>query len=97
MSQVSGELTGIIIGLWRTLLNNWEVIMSTSYLLLRNQRHRATTTPAKMEASENFSDESGERFYSVRINRMMSPIDSVNLGRPCNSLFQFQVAHQYVF
>ena len=46
---------------------------------------------------ENFSDASVERFYSVRINRMMSPSDADDLGLPCNSLFEFQVVHQYVF
>jgi len=33
---------------------------------------------------------------SVRINRMISPSDA-DLGRPCNSLFEFQVVHRYVF
>jgi len=33
----------------------------------------------------------------VRINRMMSPSDADDLGRPCNSLFEFQVVHRYVF
>jgi len=50
-----------------------------------------------MKANGNFSDTSVERFYSVRINRMMSPSDAVNLGRPCTSLFEFQVVHRYVF
>jgi len=52
---------------------------------------------ARMRANENFSDASVERFYSVRINSMMSPSDAVDLGRPCNSLFAFQVVHQYIF
>jgi len=52
--------------------------------------------PAKMRANGNFSDSSVERFYSVRINRI-SPSDAVDLGRPCNSLFEFQVVHRYVF
>jgi len=47
-----------------------------------------------MKANRNFSDANVERFYSVRINRM-SPSD-VDLGRPCNSLFEFQVVHRYV-
>ena len=34
---------------------------------------------------------------SVRINRMSSPSDADDLGRPYNSLFEFQVVHQYVF
>jgi len=34
---------------------------------------------------------------SVRINRMISPSDADDLGRPCNSLFEFQVVHRYVF
>jgi len=53
--------------------------------------------PARMKANENFSDASVEWFYSVRINRTMSPGDAVDLGRPCNSLFEFQVFHRYVF
>jgi len=27
----------------------------------------------------------------------MGPSDAVDLGRPCNILFEFQVVHQYVF
>jgi len=79
------------------LLNNGEVIMLTSHLLLSNQRHKATTMPGRMQASGNFSDASVERFYSVEINRMMSPSDAVDPGRPCNNLFEFQVVHRYVF
>jgi len=52
--------------------------------------------PARMKANGNFSDESGERFYSVITNRMMSSGDAVDLSYPCNSLFQFQVARRYV-
>jgi len=53
--------------------------------------------PARMKANENFSDVSIGWFYSVRVNRMMSPNDAVDLGRPCNSLFEFQVVHRCVF
>jgi len=52
---------------------------------------------AIMKANGNFSDASVQLFYSVRINRMMSPRDAVDLGRPCKSLFEFQVTHRYVF
>jgi len=52
--------------------------------------------PARMKANGNFSNGSLEWFYSVRINRM-SPSDAVDLRRPCNSLFEFQVVHRYVF
>jgi len=48
--------------------------------------------PARMKANGNFSDASVER-----LNRMMSPSDAVDLGRPWNSLFEFQVVHRYVF
>jgi len=34
---------------------------------------------------------------SVRINRMISPSDANDLDRPCNSLFEFQMVHRYVF
>jgi len=53
--------------------------------------------PARMKANGYISDASVEGFYSVTINRMMSPSDAVDLGRPCNSLFEFQVVHRYVF
>jgi len=33
---------------------------------------------------------------SVRINRMIRPSDADNLGRPCNSLLEFQVVHRYI-
>ena len=50
-----------------------------------------------MKANGNFSDGNVERFYSVRINGVMSSSDAVHLARPCNSLFEFQVVHRYVF
>jgi len=45
----------------------------------------------------NFCPACVERFYSDRIDCMMSLGDAADLGRPCNSLFEFQVAHRYVF
>jgi len=36
-------------------------------------------------------------FFSVRINRMMSPSDAEDLGRSCNSLLEFQVVQRYLF
>jgi len=36
MSLVRREFTDVIIALWRTLLNNGEDIMSTSYFYLTN-------------------------------------------------------------
>jgi len=53
--------------------------------------------PARMKANRIFNDASVERFYLVRLIRMMSPSDAVDLGRPCHSLFEFQVVHRYVF
>jgi len=50
-----------------------------------------------MKENGNFNDASIKRCYSVRISRMMSPSDGGDLGRPCNSLFEFQVVHRYVF
>jgi len=50
-----------------------------------------------MKANGNVSDAGVEQFYSVRLNRVMSPSDAVDLGRPCNRLFEFQVVHRYVF
>jgi len=51
-----------------------------------------------MKANENFSDAIFfEWFYSVGINHMISPSDAFDLGRPCNSLFEFHLAHRYVF
>jgi len=50
--------------------------------------------PARMKTNGNFSDVSVERFYSVS---QKSPSDADDLGRPCNSLFEFQVVHRYVF
>jgi len=53
--------------------------------------------PARTKANGNFNDASIERFYSVRINYVMNPSDAVDLGRPCNSLFEFKVVHRCVF
>jgi len=50
----------------------------------------------RMKVNGNFSDASVEQLYTVRINRM-SPCDAVDLGHPCNSLFEFQVVHRCVF
>jgi len=47
-----------------------------------------------MKANGNFSDAIVGRFYSVTINCMMSPGHAVDLGRPYNSLFEFQVVHR---
>jgi len=71
--------------------------MRTSHLLLRHCRQRPTLLLARMEVNGNFSDANGERFYSVRIYRMMSPSNAVDLDRPYNSLFEFQVVHRYFF
>jgi len=49
-----------------------------------------------MKANGNLSDAGVERFYSLRINRTSSS-DAVDQGRTCNSLFEFQVVHRYVF
>jgi len=43
--------------------------------------------PAKMRTNGNFSDAGVKRFYSVRINCMMSLSDAVDLGCHCNSLY----------
>jgi len=52
--------------------------------------------PARMTANGNFSGATLEQLHSVKINRM-SMSDAVDLGRPCNSLFEFQVVYRYVF
>jgi len=57
-----------------------------------------------MKANGNFSDARLEWFDSASINRVMrlkndhknniiDPCDAVDLSRPCNSLFAFQVFH----
>jgi len=53
--------------------------------------------PARMKANGNFSDTIPEQLHSVKINRMISPSDAVDLGSPCNSLFEFEVVYRYVF
>jgi len=50
--------------------------------------------PARKKANGNFSDASLEGFYSVRIYRVMSPSGAVDLSRPCNRTFEFQVFHR---
>jgi len=72
-----------IIQQWRSYHENFSFIVT--YL----SRHRATIMPAKMPANGNFNDTGLEQFYSVRINHMMSLNDTVDLGRPHNSLFEF--------
>jgi len=52
--------------------------------------------PARIKANGNFSDPSFERFYSVRINCIISKCDAFDLVRPCNRLFEFQVVRRYV-
>jgi len=53
--------------------------------------------PARMNVNGNFSDANVEWFYSVRINCMMSPSDAADMARLCNSPYEFQVVHRYVF
>jgi len=43
-----------------------------------------------MKANGNSSDATIERFYSVRINRMMSPSDTVDLVRPVTAYLNFR-------
>jgi len=50
-----------------------------------------------MKVNGNFSDTNLERLQSISLNRMMSLSDAVDLVRPCNSVFEFQVVHRYVF
>ena len=76
-------------------IKNGEVNMRNSRLSSRN--YNITIMPSRMKANGNFSDAGVERFYSVTIKGMMSPSNAVDLGRPCNSLFEFQVVHRYVF
>jgi len=94
MGLVRRGPTGVIIALCHTALKNGEANKRKSYLLSRNYNR---TMPTRMKANGNFSDASVERFYSVTINRIMSPSNAVDLGRPCNSLFEFQVVNRYVF
>jgi len=72
-------------------IKNGEANMRNSHLLSHN--YNRTIMPARMKANGNFSEANVERFYSVTINLMMSPSNAVDLGRPCNSLFEFQVDH----
>jgi len=53
--------------------------------------------PVRMKTNGNFNDASLEGFYLVRISRIISLSDAVDLGYPCNSLFAIQVVHRYVF
>jgi len=47
-----------------------------------------------MKVNGNSSDAGVERFYSIRINRVMNPSEAVDLGLPCNSLFKSLVAYR---
>jgi len=71
--------------------------MRISHLLLHNITSQGNDKASLNESKKNFSDASLELFYSVRINRMMSPSDADDLGRPCNSLLEFQVVQRCVF
>jgi len=54
--------------------------------------------PARVKAVEISVTQASNGFIkSVRINHMINPSDADDLGRPCNSLFEFQVVHRYVF
>ena len=96
MSLVSAGLTGVIIALWRTLLNS-EVIMRIYHLLLHNITSQGNDNVSQNEIQWIFKGRNVERFYSVRTNRMIGPSDANDLGRPCNILLEFQVVRRYVF
>jgi len=68
-------------------MRNYQVVMITSHLLFSTSQ--SNNNASQNEANGNFCDASVERFDSVRINRMMSPSDAIDLGCPCNSLFEF--------
>ena len=78
----SRGLTVLISALWRVLRNNGRFLTRTSHSLLRNQRHIGKIVPPRMRANGNFSDASLEWFYSVSINRAMSPSNTVDLELP---------------
>jgi len=42
--------------------------------------------PARMRANENFSDASLELLHSVKVHRVMSPSDAVDLESPLKSV-----------
>jgi len=88
MSLVRRGLTGVIIALWRTLLRYSKMEKLSCEILICNC-NRTITISARMKANENFSDASVERFFSVRINRVMSPSDAVDLGRPVTAHLNF--------
>ena len=73
--------------------------MRVSHLLLHNitsqGKDNARQNRKQMEIS--VTQTSNGFIQSVRINRMISPSDADDLGRPCNSLFEFQVVHRCVF
>jgi len=50
-----------------------------------------------MKVNENFSGASIERFYTVRINHMMSPNDGIDVKSPPQQPSLFQVVHRYVY
>ena len=54
------------------------------------RNYNRTVMPARMKADGNFSDASVERFYSVTINRMVSPSNAVDLGRPVTAYLNFR-------
>jgi len=61
-------------------------------------RHSETIIPARMKAYRNFSDASVEQFHSVSQKKlMMSLSDFDEVDRPCNSLFEFQEIHRFVY
>ena len=66
-------------------IKNGEANMRNSHLLSRN--YNSPIMPTRIKINGNFSDASVERFYSVTINRMMSPCNAADLGHSCNSLF----------
>ena len=77
-------LSGVITDLWRTLLNNGEVIIIYCYVTNVTEQQ---IMPARIKANGNFREASLERFYSVSINRVMSLRNDHknNIIGPCDS------------
>ena len=96
MSLVSRGLTGVI-ALWRTLLNNGEVVMRTFQVLLRSITPHSNDNASQNESKWKFQWRKRRTVLFRQKNCMMSPGEVVDLGRPYNSLFEFQVDLRYVF
>ena len=71
--------------------------MRIFHLLLHNVTSQGNDNASQNESKWKFQWRKRRTVLFSQNNRMINPSDADDLGRPSNSLFEFQEVHRYVF